>query len=164
MSEKKWFVAMCKPGRQDEVVLRLRGAEFDVFNPKLKQYNKKRATYLLQSLFPLYIFVKLDIEKDFRMIHYTRGVLRILGIGKTPHHIDELIIDELKKRCDSEEVVTAKHSIDDGIKKGDKVLVSNGPLEGVEAVVSGVFNDQERIQILFDMIKITVEKNKLRKL
>jgi len=159
-----WFVVMCKPGRQDDVATRLKNANYEAFNPKLNQYSKKRSQYIVQPLFPLYLFVKLNIEKDFKLIKYTRGVLRILGIGKMPYPISEVIVTELMKRCSEGELITAKYSLDDDIQKGDKVQIMNGPLEGIEAVVSGACNDNQRVEILLELMKISVDKNALKKL
>jgi transcription antitermination factor NusG len=163
MEKLDWFVLMTKPGRQDDVALRLKEAGFSVFNPKLNQYSKKRSKYLIQPLFPLYLFARLNIEKDFKMINYTRGVLRILGIARVPYPIDESIITALMERCENNEVIKAKHDVED-IKKGDRVQIANGPLEGIEAVVSGIYGDKQRIEILLDLMKISIEKKNLRKI
>lgn len=163
MSKLNWFVVMSKPGRENDITARLNGAGYPAFNPKLNQYCKKRGQYIVQPLFPLYIFVKLDIEKDFKTINYTRGVLRILGIGKTPYPINEKIVEELKKRCIEGDVIEAKYCFEDEMKIGDKVQITNGPLEGIEAVVSGTYNDKQRVEILFELIKVSVDKNSLKK-
>jgi len=163
MSKLNWFVVMSKPGRQDDITVRLNSAGYTAFNPKLNQYNKKRGQYLVQPLFPLYIFVKLDIEKDFKTINYTRGVLKILGIGKTPHPINEKIVTELQNRCKDGNLIEAKYCFEEEMKAGDKVQITNGPLEGIEAVVSGTYNDKQRVEILFELIKVSVDKNSLKK-
>ena len=163
MDRLDWFVIMTKPGKQEDVALRLKEADFSVFNPKLNQYSKKRSKYLIQPLFPMYLFVRLNIEKDFKMINYTRGILRILGIGRTPYPIDESIISALMNRCEDHELIKAKYDLED-IKKGDKVQIANGPLEGIEAVVSGVYGERQRIEILLDLMKISIEKKNLRKI
>jgi len=163
MEKLDWFVVMTKPGKQEDVALRLKEANFNVFNPKLKQYSKKRSKYLIQPLFPMYLFVRLNIERDFKMINYTRGILRILGIGRTPSPIDENIIIALMSRCEDHELIKAKYDFED-IKEGDKVQIANGPLEGVEAVVSGVYGERQRIEILLDLMKISIEKKNLRKI
>jgi len=163
MSKLEWFVVMSKPGRQDDITIRLNGAGYPAFNPKLNQYSKKRGQYTVQPLFPLYIFVKLNIEKDFKTINYTRGVLRILGIGKVPHPISENIVLALQERCKEGDVIEAKYCFEDEMKVGDKVQITNGPLEGIEAVVSGTYNDKQRVEILFELIKVSVNKNSLKK-
>jgi len=162
MGNLRWFVVMTKPGKQDEVVKRLGGAGFEVFDPKLRQYSHKRAQYVTGVLFPLYTFVKLDIEKDHRLIIYTRGVLRILGIGGVPHPISDTIVERIKNSCDENGIINAKYT-EEEIKKGDRVRITSGPMEGVEAVVSGLYSDQQRIEILMDLLKISIPEKHVKK-
>jgi transcriptional antiterminator RfaH len=158
----KWFVVMTKPGKQDEVVKRLSGAGFEVFDPKLKQYSHKRTQYVIRVLFPLYTFVKLDIQKDHRLINYTRGVLRILGVGGVPHPVSDTIVEKISNSCDENGVINAKYTEED-IKEGDKVRITSGPLQGIEAVVSGLYNDQQRIEILMDLLKVSLPEKHVKK-
>ncbi len=162
MGTLRWFVVMTKPGKQEDVVKRLAGAGFDVFDPKLNQYSLKRSQYVIRVLFPMYTFVKLDIEKDHRLIGYTRGVLRILGIGGVPHPINDDIVLRIKNSCDENGVINAKYT-EEEIKKGDKVRITSGPMEGIEAVVSGLYSDQQRVEILMDLLKISIPEKHLKK-
>lgn len=162
MGTLRWFVVMTKPGKQEDVVKRLSGAGFDVFDPKLNQYSLKRSQYVIRVLFPMYTFVKLDIEKDHRLIGYTRGVLRILGIGGVPHPINDDIVLRIKNSCDENGVINAKYT-EEEIKKGDKVRITSGPMEGIEAVVSGLYSDQQRVEILMDLLKISIPEKHLKK-
>lgn len=162
MGDSRWFVVMTKPGKQEDVVKRLSGAGFDVFNPKLRQYSLKRSQYIVCVLFPMYIFVKLNIEKDHRLIGYTRGVLRILGIGGVPHAISDTVVDRIKNSCDENGVINAKYT-EEEIKKGDKVRITSGPMEGIEAVVSGLYSDQQRVEILMDLLKISIPEKHVKK-
>ena len=161
--KQQWFVLMTKPGRQDDVATRLKGAGFDVFNPKLNQYSKKRSKYIIQPLFPLYMFVKLELEKNYKMIKYTRGVLRLIGIGREPSPIKEDIVLNIMSRCKEGAVIEAKYDYDE-IQKGDRVQIVNGPLEGLEAVVSGVYNEKQRVEILLELMKISIDQKNIKKL
>ena len=159
MSDRHWFVVMSKPGRQEEAFRKLSSSEeLTVFYPKIKQYSIKRKQYLIQPLFPMYIFVKFNIEKHLRMIRYTRGVLRVLGMAETPVPVPSELIEKIKESADSEGIVTARHNLEE-IKKGDKVRVINGPLEGAEAVVSGLYNEKKRVEILMDLMRVVINKD-----
>ncbi|MFH1223758.1 MAG: transcription termination/antitermination NusG family protein [Pseudomonadota bacterium] len=160
---QEWFVLMTKPGRQDDVAVRLKGAGFNVFNPKLNQYSKKRSCYVVQPLFPLYMFVKLELLKDFKMIKYTRGVLRLIGVGREPHPIKEDIVLNIMDRCADGEIITAKFNCEE-VQKGDRIQIVNGPLEGLEAVVSGVYNERQRVEILLQLMKISIDQKNIRKI
>jgi transcription antitermination factor NusG len=156
-----WFVVMSKPGKQEEAYKKLSSnPELLVFNPKIKQYSTKRSQYIVQPLFPMYLFVKFNIEKHLRMIKYTRGVLKILG---APTSIPDTLVENIKQRSDESGIIQAKYSIEE-IKKGDKVRIINGPLEGIETVVSGLYNEQQRVEILMDLMRIVINKDHITKL
>jgi len=163
---KYWYVLMSKPGKANEVTLRLAQAKFEVFNPLFKQYNHKQGKYFTRQLFASYLFAKFDIKQDFKLIKYTRGINKIIGVsGDAPAHVPTEFIDFLKSRCDENNIIQIMpHAIDpDSIKKGDKVTIINGPMQGAQAVVSGDYNDNERIEILMNLIKIRLPKKDLKK-
>ena len=158
MYDSEWFVVMTKPGRQEEASKKLSTCtELEVFNPKIKQYSSRRSQYIVQPLFPMYVFVKFNIEKHLRMIRYTRGVLRILGIGDTPSAVPAELVERIKTSSDESGVIQAKFSVEE-ISKGDKIRIINGPLEGVEAVVSGLYGERQRIEILMDLMRVVIDK------
>jgi transcriptional antiterminator RfaH len=158
MHDFEWFVVMTKPGKQEEAFKKLSScAELEVFNPKIKQYSSRRSQYIVQPLFPMYVFVRFNIEKHLRMIRYTRGVLRVLGVGDIPIAVPGDLIERIKTSSDETGVIQAKYSVEE-INKGDKIRIINGPLEGVEAVVSGLYGERQRVEILMDLMRVVVDK------
>jgi transcriptional antiterminator RfaH len=164
MHDSEWFVVMTKPGRQEEAFKKLSSClELEVFNPKIKQYSSRRAQYIVQPLFPMYLFVKFNIEKHLRMIRYTRGVLRVLGIGDKPSAVPTELVERIRTSSDDAGVIQAKYSIEE-INKGDRIRIINGPLEGVEAVVSGLYGERQRVEILMDLMRVVVDKTHVVKI
>ncbi|MBN1114798.1 MAG: hypothetical protein JXA66_05620 [Oligoflexia bacterium] len=163
MNTAEWFVVMTKPGKQDDVAVKLLDAGFEIFNPRLRQYNARQSKYRVGALFPLYLFIRLDISKHYRLIKYTRGVLRFIGTGTEPVPVAKEIIECIKSNCNSEDLIEARYSIEE-ILPGDKVVIADGPLKGVEAIVSGICNEQKRVEILLDLMKVTINKGELKRL
>ena len=162
MGALEWFVVMTKPGKQDDVAKKLSTAGFEVFDPKLKQYSRKRSIYVKRALFPLYVFVRMDIELKHQLIKYTRGVLRVLGIGAAPHPISDEVVSKLKASCDEKCVINAKY-VEEDIRTGDKVRITDGPFEGLEAVVSGLYGDKQRVEVLLDLFKVSISERSVKK-
>ena len=163
-TQNNWYVLMSKPGKSTGVYNRLVQAGYEVFNPMFRQYNSKQSKYFTKQLFPSYLFAKLDIEKDFRIIKYTRGINKIIGTGSLPSPVPVAFVEFLMSKTDSDGIIHA--ATEDGavLKCGDRVLVTNGPLQGAEAIVSGSFNDKQRIEILMNLIKVKVSKSHVRKI
>ena len=89
-------------------------------------------------------------------------MLRILGVGGVPHPVSDAIVEKIRNSCDENGVINAKYTEED-IKEGDRVRITSGPLEGIEAVVSGLYNDQQRIEILMDLLKVSLPEKHVKK-
>lgn len=159
-----WHVVITKPSCETLVSSKLVAAGFEVFYPKFKRYYPKLKKEKVIPLFSKYIFVKFDAVNDYKTITYTRGVSKILSFLGTPSIVKDVIIENLKKYCDLESVVTPKYLQPKELKKGDKIKITSGVLEGVEGIVSGLYNNKKRIEILIDLIKITLKPETVKKL
>lgn len=152
---------MLKPGQQDNAAKRLALAGLEVFNPKIRQYSQKRKLYIVRDLFPLYFFAKFDNEEHCKMIRYTRGVLRVLGTNKSAVSIDEEIVLRIRSNCDKDNIVEAKYFEED-IKEGAAVTITDGPFAGIDAIVTGLLNDQQRVEVLMNLMKISINKMQIK--
>jgi transcription antitermination factor NusG len=157
-----WYVVMSKPGRQDDAAKRIAMAGLAVFNPRIRQYSQKRGAYAIRALFPMYFFVKFGMEEHYKMIRYTRGVLRVLGTDKIPVPVGEEMLQRIKSNCSSDDVVEAKYFEED-MNEGTKVTITDGPFAGIDAVVTGLLNDSQRIEILMNLVKISIDKIQVKK-
>ncbi len=115
-----WYSIYTKPGREKFISERLSQlTDIEILNPiiKFKKFRRGRLALVDEELFPSYIFAKLDIEKYFRTIKYTRGVKRFLGDSNGyPYVVDEAIIKNIKER-----MVDGYIRLDPpDLKKGDK--------------------------------------------
>jgi transcription antitermination factor NusG len=157
-----WYVIMSKPGLQDNAAKRLASADMDVFNPKIRQYSQKKKSYIVKALFPMYFFAKFDAEEQYKMVKYTRGVLRVLGTNKEPVPIDEEIVLRVRSNCNTDEIVEAKYFEED-LKEGMNVTITDGPFAGVDAIITGLLNDEQRIEVLMNLMKISIKRMQIKK-
>jgi transcription antitermination factor NusG len=157
-----WYVVMSKPGKQEDAAKRLAMAGLEVFNPKMRQYSQRKGSYEIRALFPMYFFTKFGIEEHYKMIKYTRGVLRVLGTDKTPVPVEEDMVLRIKASCNSDNVIEAKYYEED-IKEGTKVTITDGPFAGIDAVVTGLLNDKQRVEVLMNLVKISIGKIQVKK-
>jgi len=159
-----WHVVITKPSFEEIVAKKLSLAAYNVFYPKIKKYYFKLKKEKTIPLFNRYIFVKFDYINDFKFINYTKGVSKILCFLNTPAIIDENIIINLKQSCDANNVITPKYYKKSNIRLGDKVKINTGVFEGLEAIVSGLYDNKERIEIFVNLIKISLNKNSVSKI
>ena len=147
-----WFVLQTKPNAESEVAVRLKQANIDFFYPRLKTLvrGKKRQITRLKSLFPSYLFV--HIEQDnyniYHMLKYTRGVNRLLGVGGNPQPVPDAMVEVIRERVNSEDVVEQALVL----KKGDNVRLLSGPLQDLVGVLEKPVSGSGRVRVLLEVM------------
>ena len=102
------------------------------------------------ALFPRYFFCRFDYRTGFRAVRYAPEVIDVVCAGDQPTVVSDVIIDELKRWAgDAVDVIT----IQPGLKPGDLVQITDGPLRGLEAVILHERNDRERVTLLLSMLE-----------
>ena len=131
--ERAWFVLHTRSRFEQVVFDGLEGKSLQTFLPKITVMSKRRdrRKKLRVPLFPGYVFVKSDLNAYERLeIVKTIGVVRLVGNKDGPVSVPENAIESLKIMVSGDnEVVTGTR-----FRKGDRVLVVEGPFSGVTGV------------------------------
>ncbi len=149
-----WHLVYTKPRNEDVVSYRFNDAAMEVFNPKIRERRviRRKLQTIITPLFPCYIFVKFDMEENYRLVKYTRGVRRIVGCGNAPQAVPEDIISSIKERM--EEGVINLSPVE--FKAGEDVVVKDGPFRGLQAIFEREMKETERVSILLKEINARV--------
>ena len=102
----------------------------------------------MRPFFPSYLFARFVYPNDYYAVKWAKGVQRIVGSGDTPIPLDDSIVIFLKNQVNREGVIQQQPDL----KDGDKVLVRQGPLEGLWGVVNGKTDGKGRVKILMDIL------------
>ncbi len=122
----------------------------EVFCPMIR-YQRSRQSgkiWVVEALFPNYIFSRFDLPAFARRVSLTRGVLRIVSFGGPPIPVSDEVIAELKAQFPDERTF----DIDSEAHPGDEVQVISGPFRGIQALVTRVLPAKQRIAILLDLL------------
>ncbi len=146
----RWYVVQTKPRKENQVEFYLTNDGIESFLPLYQTYTFRFGRNIRQitPLFPGYIFARFDLEQHHYMVRWTRGVTRILGTGTDPVSIDELVIQIIKNRVDSNNVV--KHG--KAFRRGDRVRIRSGPLKDLLGIFEKKISDAGRVKILLTLI------------
>jgi len=102
----------------------------EVYLPKITVPSKRRdrKKTIRVPLFPGYVFVKTDLHPNTHLeIVKVAGAVRFIGNKQGPLPIPEKTVGSLKILVTGDRTVTTGNKL----QKGDRVMVINGPLEGV---------------------------------
>jgi len=134
-----WYVMQVRTGKEEETISMVHqyGAGFhmgDCFLPKYEQKKKYAgAWHLVQALlFPGYVFVETEkIEKFYMGLKQVPELTKILGTGEKWTSVMDQDLMVLERLLDDERIV----AMSTGYIEGDRVIVVEGPLEGLETVI-----------------------------
>jgi transcriptional antiterminator RfaH len=126
-----------------------RGVE--IYLPTLP--SQRRATgrsAVNEPLFPGYLFVRLDLDTDDWLgVRSAPGIGYFLGCGDAPSELPDDLIEAIRLRVDRNGAVRRQLPF----RRGDLVVIRQGPFEGLEAVFDGCLTARGRVRVLLEIVE-----------
>jgi transcription antitermination factor NusG len=146
-----WYVVHVQAGRELFAAgLLERNLGLDVYYPEVLQPRRGQRQRI--ALFPGYLFLAADWRHSAPGdVDRTPGVVRLVrGGDATPAAIADTVVDALRTR-------TAAIDAAGGLPAhpfhpGDRVEITDGPLQGLEAVFLGPLTAAARVQVLLQFL------------
>ncbi|MDP2647331.1 MAG: UpxY family transcription antiterminator [Desulfobacterales bacterium] len=130
---RTWFVLHTRSRFETVVHEGLIKKSMEAFLPKIKVKSKRRDRKIMINvpLFSGYLFVKTDLNPAEHIeILKTTGAVRLIGNKDGPVAVPDDAVNSIKILVGgNNEITTGRH-----LKKGDPVMVVNGPFTGVQGV------------------------------
>ena len=144
-----WFVIHTKPMDEHRVKNHFEGMEIETLLPLYKnfQYSHGRMSRVINPLFPNHLFAKLDVELHYYKVKWTRGVNRVLRVGKDPIPVSEIVIQMFKNRMGSDGTLKLED-----LREGDLVQITSGPLKDFVGAFHKGLSSSGRVRILLNMV------------
>ena len=156
---KNWYVINTKPKKEYQVERLFTEGGIEIYNPKYQIENR------IKPFFPGYEFIYFDYPAQYRLVKYTRGVKRVVGVKEVPVPIPDGIIQAIKSREVNGLIEIEKYGEKPEI--GDEIEVVEGPLKGLRGVFQKELTAKERVLILLNYVtyqgQLIIEKEKLKK-
>jgi transcription antitermination factor NusG len=145
-----WYVIQTKPKKEEEATNYLSTKGVEVFSPIIEAFSLRNGKMVkkLKPLFPSYFFGRFDLEVNYPLVRWARGVKCVLGFGSYPISVSEEVIDIIKARVDENGIVRNTFNL----KENDIVRVKSGPLRDLLGVFERWVSDSERVRILLNLI------------
>lgn len=148
---RSWYVARTKPRQEQVANSNLLRQGFATYLPHLKVVRRirRRQELRLEPMFPQYIFFRPGCdEQSIAPVRSTYGVAGIVRFGNAPavlrgEALEAIATMECRQNQSSIEELSA-------IAPGSKVMVVEGPLAGMEGLVSTV--SMKRVEVLMQLL------------
>ena len=145
-----WYVIQTKPKKEGEVSSYLSTKGVEMFSPLMETFSLKKGKENgeYKALFPSYIFGKFDLNQNYPLVRWARGVKKVLGFGGYPIPVSEEVIDVIKGRTDSDGIVRRISHFE----PNDVVRINSGPLRDLLGIFERWVSDGERVRVLLNLI------------
>lgn len=151
---KHWHLLYTKPKEDARAQTHLLNQDYEIFRPLMRHHRLVKGTQktLVESLFPRYIFIKLDQESsDWARLRSTRGVMSLVSFNQVPAVVPEVLVKELMAQTNADGFIdrtTVQKSL---FKEGEEVEISEGSFFGLRAIVKAQ-TSEERVIVLLNML------------
>ncbi len=156
---KNWYVINTKPKKEFQVEKLFTEGGIEIYNPKYLHDDR------IKPFFPGYEFISFDYPDQYRLVKYTRGVKKVVGVREIPVPIPGEVIQEIKSREVNGLIEIDKYG--ERPEVGDEIEVVEGPLKGLRGVFKKELTAKERVLILLNYVtyqaQLIIEKEKLKK-
>jgi transcription antitermination factor NusG len=127
-----WYALYTCPRHEKRVAEQIKRRSFSCFLPLYRSVRrwKDRRKELELALFPGYVFVHMVPESRLRVLQVP-GVVRLVSFNGRPAALPEQEIEVLRSRLSS----TARIEPHPYLRKGCRVHVRSGPMQGLQGIV-----------------------------
>ena len=157
-ADRYWGFAYLRPRTEKKVADKLAGMDVPVYLPLVNKARLHHGTKVVTALpmIPSYIFLAAGDQERTELKKTVKEFVNI-ELLREPHEEDTLIrelnaLHQFEILAQSEEVL-----VNPGIQRGDKVVVTSGPLKGLETEVVRRDDAHNAIIINISILEKTVE-------
>src|SRR5262249_31093475 len=126
---------------------RLEQDGFSAYLPLLRQWPPPAVGSEVGAMFPGYVFVR-AAAGTFHRVNRTAGVRGFVTFGGEPAHLDESVVDFLRAQEGPDGVTRAVPPA-----PGREVLITDGPLRGLVAILEQRLTGRQRVLVLLEMLQ-----------
>ena len=144
-----WYAVKCKSRQERIVSTNLDRVGIPIFFPQIQEFRrtKQKLVLGLEPLFPGYLFARFDVESEYRIVKYARGVHGIVSYGMSPAVSEDELIQAIRQRLDGQPANSDNH-----FSTGQVVKIQSGPLHGMEAIFERPIPPYQRAVLLLRTI------------
>lgn len=149
-----WCCAYTRPGLETFAAGSIeKETGFTTYLPRIarEQVVDGAVTRRWESLFPRYLFVRLDLAREgWQRAAWARGVQRLLGPpGRRPYVVPDLFMESLFARCGERAEIVERAETPRLIVSGDFVKVSKGPYSSFTGICR--MTRKQRVSLLLEV-------------
>jgi len=147
-----WYAIRSKTNKEDFLAGQLDAYGIEVYYPRIFVKTVNPRARKVRAYFPGYLFVHADLDQvSPSTLRWMPGAVSLISFDGEPASVPDVLIAAIKKQVDI--VNAAQKTFVDGLKKGDVVVVQDGPFAGYEAIFDAKLSGRDRVRVLLDFLQ-----------
>lgn len=148
----RWYVVETHAKAEAKALFNLKRQGYRAYLPQYLKLRRhaRRTDRVPRPLFPRYLFVKLDIEREtWRPIQSTFGVVRLIRQGDRPAPVPHGVVEDIAVRQNDDGFVAVRSAC--SYSRGEQIHIEAGAF----ADQTGLFEcatDDERVVLLLNLL------------
>ncbi|HBJ83981.1 MAG TPA: hypothetical protein DDZ88_08955 [Verrucomicrobiales bacterium] len=146
-----WYVVHTRPKCEHIAAALMAGLEnVEAWCPRIRfQRNTRRGkVWFVEALFPSYFFAKFAPAESLRAVKYSQSVIKVVDFGGNLTPVPDRAIEELKAEMNHIDIC----EVEVGVKVGDTVELTEGPMRGLKGIVNALLSGADRVRILLEFL------------
>ena len=148
--EPHWYALHVKPHKERAVYEQLIARDITAYYPHMRVKPKNPRSRKERPYFPGYLFARINlIEHGTNALSWIPGSHRLVEFGGQPAIVPDQLLTQLQ------ETIATQHDVQPTLnkfKKGDKIRIIGGTLDGYEAIFDTHLADKDRVQVLLSFL------------
>lgn len=151
LSDMPWYVVHTKARQEQPACDNLARQGYTVYFPRIKVIKRVRGQHqaMLEPLFPRYVFLQpLSPAQSLAPVRSTVGVSNIVRFGQEPAQMRDDVLQVIRS------FEAQRNAVKDAdlspMQPGERVRVADGPLVGLEGLISSV--SKRRVVVLMQLL------------
>jgi transcription antitermination factor NusG len=144
---QSWYVIQTQRNKERVVEARLTQEGLATYLPLLRQWPRPAVGSDVGPMFPGYVFVS-TAPLRFHRISRTPGVHGLVLFGGEPAELDDSVVSFFRSREGADGVIRSEP-----LPAGSEVLITEGPLRGLVAVLDRRLTGRQRVLVLLDILQ-----------
>lgn len=146
-----WYVVHTRPKCEHiaaGLMVGLPGVE--AYCPRIRfQKNTRRGkVWFVEALFPSYFFARFTPAESLRAVRHSQSVIKVVDFGGNLTPVPDSVIELLKAEMENVEV----KEVHVGVKVGDTVELTEGPMRGLKGIVNAMLTGADRVRVLLEFL------------
>jgi transcription antitermination factor NusG len=163
-----WYAMRSKPNKESFLAHQLAAYGIEYFYPCIRVTPVNSRSRKMRPYFPNYLFVHVDLEIiNMSTLDWMPGASGLVNFGGEHPSVPDHLILALERQINL--IETESRELMANMKKGDLVIVQNGPFAGYEAIFDMRLSGRDRVRVLLNFLQgrfvpVELERGQIQRL